>query len=344
MKISKTNLENASIRIGLSKETSEQLWTELEKENSSRFNLENLAYYFGAMIILSAMGWFLTEAWDSLGGLGIAILGVSYALVFTLAGIHFWFKKQLKTPGGLLFTVAVWVIPLIVFGIELYTGLWPQDAQDSFHDYHVWVRGSWIIMEITTILGGLITLYYIRFPFLTFPIAFSLWYLSMDITSIFFGQNEFTWEQRQLVSIYFGLGMLIVSYLIDCRTKEDYSFWIYLFGMIAFWGSLSSMNSNSELNKFFYCLINLFLILVSVILQRKVFIVFGSMGVFGYLGHLAFSIFEDSLLFPIVLTAFGFAIIYCGVWYRKNKAALEAALLKILPGFLLKLSPDRRSK
>ena len=236
------------------------------------------------------------------------------------------------------------MIPLIVFGIEKYTGLWPQDSQGSFQDYHVWVRGSWVIMELATIIGGIITLKYVRFPFLTFPIAFSLWYLSMDITSIIYGVKEYSWEQIQLVSVYFGLTMLIVSYFIDRRTKEDFAFWIYLFGIMAFWGGLSSMNSDSELNKLLYCAINVFLILISVIIQRRVFIVFGSIGVFGYLGHLAFRIFNDSLLFPLALSLLGIAIIYLGIIYNRNKLIIEETLRNILPDFLLKLNPNNNNR
>ena len=81
--------------------------------------------------------------------------------------------------------------------------------------------------------------------------------------------------------------MLVVAYWIDQRTSEDYSSWGYLFGLLAFWGGLSLMESGNQWNKFLYCLINVALMLLSVLLQRRVFIVFGALGVFGYLGYLS---------------------------------------------------------
>ena len=60
------------------------------------------------------------------------------------------------------------------------------------------------------------------------------------------------------------------------------------------------------------------LILLSVLLQRRVFVVFGAFGVFDYVGHLAWEIFEDSLLFPFVLSAVGLSIIALGILYAKN--------------------------
>ena len=101
---------------------------------------------------------------------------------------------------------------------------------------------------------------------------------------------------------------------------------------MAFWGALSSLDSNSELGKFVYCLINLGLIAVSLLLRRRTFIVFGSIGVFGYLGHLAYSVFQDSFAFPFVLSGLGLGIIYLGVQYRRKKEALEGWIsARILP-------------
>lgn len=79
----------------------------------------------------------------------------------------------------------------------------------------------------------------------------------------------------------------------------------YLFGLMAFWGGLSSMNSDSEWNKFIYLCINLGLLLLGAILSRRAFAVFAAFGICGYLGHLAYDVFEDSLMFPFVLTLLG---------------------------------------
>jgi hypothetical protein len=342
MKISKSNLQDACARLGINSETADRLWSELEKENTSKFDIEHLAYYFGSFIVMSAMGWFMTQAWGDGDGIGISVLGSIYFLVFIFVARRLWFRKHLVVPGGLLFTLAVWMVPLVVFGIEKYTGLWPQETQTSFHDYHVWVRGSWLAMEMATIVTGAVVLWYIRFPFLTFPVAFSLWYLSMDLTPMIYGADDFSWEQRQLVSVWFGILTLIGVYFIDRKTKEDYAFWGYLFGLMAFWGGLSSMNSDSELNKLLYCLINMFLILVSVVIQRRVFLVFGSIGIFAYLGHLAFRVFKDSMLFPVALSLLGIAIIYLGIVYNRNKLKIEEAVRNSLPDALLKLNPNSK--
>ena len=91
------------------------------------------------------------------------------------------------------------------------------------------------------------------------------------------------------------------------------------------------MDSGSELGKLLYCGVNLGLMAASVMLRRKAFIVFGAVGVMGYIAHLAWRVFEDALLFPFALTLLGVGIIYVGTVYQRNQRALEAWVLERLP-------------
>ena len=125
--------------------------------------------------------------------------------------------------------------------------------------------------------------------------------------------------------------MLAIAYVADLRGRGgDFAFWGYLFGLMAFWGGLTSMDSNSELGKFLYCLINLGLMFCSLILRRITFIIFGSLGVFAYLGHLSYRVFQDSFVFPFALSFLGLGIIYLGIQYQRRRAALEKWLGDLL--------------
>lgn len=343
MDISKNDLDNAVAQQILSAEQAQALWTlwETQTKQRPRFDFVHVAYYFGALIVISAMTWFMTEAWEVFGGAGIFAIAIAYAVGFGLVGINLWYKDNLRVPGGLLFTLMVCMTPLAVYGLEDWLDLWSQGEPGSYHDFYVWIKSVWFAMEITTLTVASITLFFIRFPFLTAPIAFILWFISMDLTPLLFG-DDFDWETRRWVSLHFGLIMLLIAYFIDRRTKEDFAFWIYLFGLIAFWGSLSLMDSGTELGKFLYFLINLGLILVSVLLQRRTFIVFGALGAFIYVGHLAFQVFQDSLLFPFALTFIGILIIYIGVLFQRYHARFERHLLESLPPAFKALLPSSR--
>jgi hypothetical protein len=345
MHISKDGLMRAGDGI-ISAEQGEQLWRRLLAQNrepdKTKFDVANVAYFFGALVVMSAMGWLMNLGFEKFGGIGIFCIATCYATLFIFAGRTLWFRENLQIPGGLLFTLAVWMTPLAIYGLEQAAGVWPQGAPSDFRSYHVWVKGSWIVMEAGTIVAGLIALKFIRFPFLTFPIAFSLWYMSMDLTPLILRRPEFSWEERLWVSLCFGLLMLLATFLIDRRTREDYAFWGYLFGVMAFWGGMSLMESHSEWNKFLYCVINIALIFLGVFLQRRVFVVFGGCGVFGYLGYLSYNVFKDSFLFPMALTLLGLAVIFVGVQYQRHRGKIEEVLLAVIPESVRSLRPVAR--
>ncbi|MBI2496422.1 MAG: DUF2157 domain-containing protein, partial [Opitutae bacterium] len=210
--------------------------------------------------------------------------------------------------------------PLATYGILRQFDLWPQSDPGAYQGFHVWINGSWITLEIATILAGVVALRFRRFPFLTAPIAVALWYLSMDLGPLLMSVPDYGWEIRLWISLWFGLVTLVAAYAVDFRGRdEDFAFWIYLFGLLAFWGGLSFMDSNSELGKFLYALINVGLVAVALVLRRVMFVVFGAVGIMGYIGHLAYGVFKDSMMFPFALTFLGLSIIALGVIYQRNR-------------------------
>src|ERR671916_2993456 len=98
--------------------------------------------------------------------------------------------------------------------------------------------------------------------------------MSMDLTPLIYGRLYYEAQGYQVGSLVFGLFVLVGAYLVDRRTEEAYAFWGYLFGMFAFWGGLTMFEGGSELDWFIYGLINLGLVLISVLLQRRGFVGF----------------------------------------------------------------------
>lgn len=351
MRLEREDFDRAARQGLISPEQAEALWNaflerdEREDLDRPRFNFANVAYYFGALIVLSAMGWFMTRAWESFGGAGLFFIALFYAICFIFTGKNLYFQQGLKVPGGLLFTMAVGMTPLAIYGLQRWSGFWQEGDPGIYRDFYTWVKGSWFLMELGTITAGLVALKLVRFPFLTAPIAFCVWFMSMDLPPLLFGKNEYTWDNQVRVSFWFGIGCLIVAYLIDVRHRRsqgDFAFWLYLFGLIMFWGSLPMMGEKTEWSRFIYCLINLGLMLLSVILKRRLFTVFGGIGVFAYLSDLSYRVFADSLLFPFALTALGIGIIYLGVLYQRHYRNLTRFVESYIPDGFRNLIPKER--
>jgi hypothetical protein len=323
-------------------EQADALWRFLGPEPAGRatprFDLVHVLWYAGALIVIGAMGWFTTLAFAALGGGALAVIAVIYAIVLTVAGDRLW-RHRLRIPGGLLITIAVSMAPLLVYGVQDALGWWTHADPGNYRDFYVWIKASWLPMELATVAAGLIALRFYPFPFLVAPIAFALWFLSMDLTPWVFGEHWASWDQRALVSIWFGLAMLVLAWVVDLRVRGDFAFWLHLFGLMAFWGGLSLMDSGSELAKAFYCLINLALVALSLFLQRRAYAVFGALGIFGYLHHLAYRVFQDSLLYPFVLSLVGLAVIGVGLWLYRRQTLIEQMFERAMPAGLRALRP-----
>lgn len=322
MKITQKSLQSAVDENILSQQQAKDLFEFLQSSPTTgpSFDFTHVLYYLGGLIAIGAMTLFMNLGWESFGGFGIIVISAIYATVGILLTNHFQ-TKGYAIPAGICATFVVALTPLAVFGIQQSLGLWPE--QTTYQAYHRYIEAHWLYMELATLTVGAVMVWKYKYPFLILPIAVTFWYLTMDITAML-SYGDMNWELRKLVSMYTGLAIILLALWIDIKhhQKADYAFWLYLFGVIAFWGGLSFQDSNSEFDKFIYLTINLFMIGVGVLLVRRVFVVFGALGSCAYLAHLTANVFEDSWLFPIALTLIGLLVIYLGVLWQKNEAAI----------------------
>jgi hypothetical protein len=220
----------------------ERLWQALAAHVAHRpkFDLTYVAYYAGAMVVILAMTWFMTEAWNRYGELGLLVLAIVYGAAFAYTGATLWPRPGMRVPAGLLVTIAVCMVPLAIFAVQALLGLWPDTSLVSeYVSFHFRIQRSFVFMELGVIVAALVALRFVRFPFLVMPVAVALYYMAMDMPALIYGPEAYTMFDHQWISLWFGLGVLLVAYLVDRRTREDYAFWLYIFGTLTFFGGLS---------------------------------------------------------------------------------------------------------
>lgn len=337
MDVTKKKLGDAADKNIISAEQAERLYEFLDAQSQDvpRFTFTHILYYLGGLIAIGAMTVFMNLGWESFGGPGIVAISIVYAVI-GLKVTNSFAAKNLVIPAGICAAFVVCLTPLAIYGFQQWLGVWPDES--LYRDYHRYIKWHWLYMELGTLAVGIIIGWKYKYPFLIMPIAVTLWYMTMDITAMISG-GDADWELRKLVSLYLGLLMIGLAFWVDIRAhkKADYAFWIYIFGVIAFWGGLSLQYSDSELSKFIYFCINLIMIGVGALLIRRVFVVFGAIGSACYLGYLAFDVFEDSWLFPIALTAVGLGIIYLGILWQKHEKTITKKSRSLLPAPLREL-------
>ncbi len=311
--------------------------------SAPRFDLTHVLWYAGALIIIGAMGLFTNEAFNRMGGWALAACGAAYLVVFIAAGDYLWRKPGLRIPAGLLVAVAISMVPLIIYGIQDALDLWKYGDPGKYKNFLPYMNGSWIYMEIGTIIAAALAVWRYPFPFILLIAAVALWFMSMDLgmwlTRTPDGYDD--WQVRQNVSIVFGLVMVGMAWTVDVLRRDgpDFPFWIHIFGVMTFWGALTATDGGTELDKALYCLLCAGMIGFGVFLNRRVYVVFGALGIATYLGYLASEVFPDVLLFSFALSAIGLAVIALGLLLHRNYARMAKALDDTMPQTLRWLRP-----
>lgn len=305
-----------------------------------RFGFTNVLYYFGGLVAIGAMTLFMPLGWQQFGDWGLLAIALGY-LVACLGVADHLKARGLTTPAGILATLAVCLVPLAVFALQSGLGQWPPGGPGNYKAYHTHIDWRWLTMEYATLGAGVVMLWRYRLPFMVMPIAVTVWYMYMDVASLLMQQAGFEYTFMRDMSLVFGIGTCLLAMWVDVRSRlasgewrQDFAFWLYLFGALMFWCGLSLQDSGSELGKALYALINIGLVFGGAAIGRRVFTVLGAFGVAGYLGYLSHRVFRDSMMFPFALTLLGLAVIALGIWWQRNEKRIEGRLSAWLPAGL----------
>lgn len=320
------------------------------RRSAPRFSGTHVLYYLGGMLAIGAASLFANIAVEALGMGALLALSLLYGMAALAVAVKLE-KHGFAIPAGIFAVLATALVPLTVYALQHLLGFWPQGTGiEHYRDYHRHIDWRWLLMELATLAAGSALLRHFRYPFLMMPVALTLWYMGMDIVPALMLPDhdpfsDAAWELRKLVSLVFGLFMLAVAFLVDLRSRhgEDYAFWLYLFGMLAFWSALSLMGSGQLAGKLAYLTINFLLVFIGALLGRRVFAVFGGVGIALMLGDLSWNLFKDSLAFVVVLTLLGFALIGTGLWWSRREEEVGARLRRLLPAQVRELLEMRRA-
>jgi hypothetical protein len=192
-------------------------------------------------------------------------------------------------------------------------------------------------MEMGMLLAGVTALKFFPFPLLTVPIYFSAWLLSTSVIPLLLGRQG-AFELEESISVAFGLILIGCSYCLDLRKLPRYGFWGYLFGALIFWWALTALCfGKSYILISCYLAVNIAMIVISVLLKRRVLMIFGAIGIFIYCIHL--TLYRFPLLFILLPFFVAPVLIYLGVVYQRNSKWVERKMVAIVPKRLRHLIP-----
>jgi hypothetical protein len=293
----------------------------------AKFSFAHVLYYFGGLIAIGALSIFATLGVEQMGFGFLLVVSIAYAVL--AIGLTEWFlQRRHVIPAGITAALAVTMVPLGVFSLQQLAGFWDGGyGAQHYQDFHYYIDWRWILMELATLAAGAVALWRYRLPFLMMPVAVVGWYLSMDIAR-FLSEDPDGWSFNRPAGIIVGLLMVIVSLLLDKRTKRapDLGFWLCLFGAMSFWGAISWSDSDIWWHKHVYAMLSIAMVFSGALLNRRIFTVLGALSFAGYLGWLSFNVFQNSMLFPFALCAVGLGVVFFGIWWQRHEAYIALSL------------------
>lgn len=319
-----------------------QLWQFLEKRQGGvsgyaksrfKFTLLQVANYTGATLIIVALAISLVLSVGKLSYGGMLILTTVYTLGFASVGYNIWrkFSAVYQVLGGLLCTLSVGTVSLVVYSFLQLTNLFitQPPLQSSYYDRQPKAVG-WLVIEFAVIGIGLGMLWFVHFPFLTVSFTVSL-YILVVFTLPATLTLDWQIDQMQWASQSFAIFVLTFAYVADKRTSLDFSFWGYLYGLLALIPGLIWWWNLGFVGKAIYVLIGLALMFSAVLLSRRLMLIFGSLTLLYLVAYLGFSVFQNVWSFTVVVCLIGLSVIYLGRKYQEYEKTLKQLLFPYIP-------------
>ena len=306
--ITKSEFLDATANENLSNETSQALWTTLNKQTTTnkQLNISNYAFYFGASLILIALLWFSGIFFQSKNAPGLLTLSLVYIALSAGAGCYLLRKPNYVLLGKLSLLITVLMVPLFMCSLFL---LRHHVDYDYFHYFlstkYYWQRA--FLIQLATIVAAYAGYRYCdRFSPMLGVLTLAVWPLLYQLLSYYPMKEETLWY-----NLIIGIVFLVAALLLDKLGKTKRFFWPYCIGSLLCFFTLLFLRSNEEISLGLCVGITVLAIICGIALTRRLMTVLGLLGLLIYLVSLSYQVTG----IYITITIFGILLIVGGILY-----------------------------
>ncbi len=264
--------------------------------------------YLGGVVALAAVTVLVGEGWRS-GGPLFGAFGACILMTALFGVAEMLHRRGWKLPAGLAATVAIGLVPLVVFAFTQALGYKSSSGFAEYHDFYPWISSQWTLMEIATIVVTGIALFRFRLPLLLLPAMVCSWFFSMDAASLLFGPDV-TNNERLSLFVVVAAAMLGGGFALDHLGHRGHATWLHLGGLLTI-GSVACLIGSFT----WWALAALGVagLSVGVVTGRNTYFVFGGIWTFSVASRLAFDTFGGNIAFPLTLLAGGAILVAAGM-------------------------------
>lgn len=294
------------------------------RESRVVFSGVTVAYGVGALLVLFAAGWFLISRWESLGHWGVLAVVATYAAALWGGGQALE-RRGFPRAGQLSRALAIGLVPVATWAVLHLVGEWP-DRSDPLARYMPYAATRGLLLDLTTLLAALLAWRARAFPLLMVPIAVALWWCWFHLGQLVAFDREREWFDQWLM-LASGLALLAGADAMDRWQRrraadQDFAAPLWITAVVAFSFAFLVIWLDTEAGKHAMAPVAVAMMALSLRTRRRVALVMGVVGFFGYLAWLASDVFEDTALFPIALAGLGIGLIFSTVWLQKRFPSL----------------------
>jgi hypothetical protein len=288
--------------------------------------LVTILYYAGGLLVLVAYGIFLALRWEELDDGGRLALALLSLIFFWSVSTLLLRSVRFRLPGELLQVVAVATVPLTMFALLSYAGIWPDDpgypSTDAERlDYQRELAWARMAVAVPSVVAAALAFVWSRSPFVLAALLVGMIALAIDITMQTQGlELHYDWQTAEMLVIAW-MGALYIAGGIAVRgyRERDYSFWLYLTGIGALavgLGGLAFPDHAATGWGVLWMAASVLLIGIAVPVQERLLAAAGVAGVLAYLSKLAIEVFESANA-ALSLVVLGLIVLALAMAYQR---------------------------
>lgn len=282
-----------------------------------------LITYIGGFLVLVASIVFVALGWSEMGDLQRLFWGTLAVVVPWGAGL---FLRRIDQPVTVLagsVLVAAGTVAIMLFGFTLYKvlGWWPEpwrqwDADAAANEDRI--NQLMMASQVVAALVAGVFAFRLRVPWMLL-IAGGMGWVAWTIAIDQWGPREEFEDPAMWIMALYGVVFVAAGLLVDRLHMRQHAFWLFLVGLTATFVFLGIDSFDDALGPtgLIFLALAVVAIVLSMVIDYQVFLLYGALGLYGWVSALIIDAFGGSRTVAAILIALGVVIVLAGLaWQR----------------------------